>query len=70
METISVLIRIPPREIAFLTFILESYEGIAVIRTLNSNEGIVELMVSPQQINELRDILRDLEREFTIDYLT
>jgi hypothetical protein len=36
MDTISLLIQIPPAEIAYLSFILESYEGVAIARTIDS----------------------------------
>jgi len=67
VETHNLLIRIPPREIAFLTFTLESYEGIASARTIDRREGLVELMVSPQQMEDVQQLLRDLSADFPID---
>jgi hypothetical protein len=67
MDTISLILQIPPREIAYLTFILESYEGVAAIRTIDPREGIVELMVSPSYQEETREILKDLAEEFPIE---
>lgn len=69
MDTISLFIQIPPREIAYLTFVLESYEGVAAIRTVDPGEGIVELMVSPSYQEETREILKDLAEEFPIQDL-
>jgi hypothetical protein len=69
LDTISLLIQIPPREIAYLTFVLESYEGVAAIRTVAPREGIVELMVSPSYQGEAREILKDLAEEFPIQDL-
>jgi hypothetical protein len=66
MDTISLLIQIPPEEIAFLSFILESYEGVAIARTVDPNEGLVELMVSPDYQEDMREILKDLSRQFPI----
>jgi hypothetical protein len=70
MDTINLLIQIPPREIAFLTFILESYEGVASMRTVDPEKGIVELMVPPHQKEEIKKILESLRSEFPIYYLT
>ena len=66
MDTISLILQIPPREIAYLNFILESYEGVAAMRTVDPREGIVELMVSPSYQEEIREILKDLAEEFPI----
>ncbi|MBN1254535.1 MAG: DUF4911 domain-containing protein [Deltaproteobacteria bacterium] len=70
MDTISILIKIPRREIAYLNFILESYEGVAVVRTVDPHEGIVEVMVPPSYQEEIKDILKDLGTEFPIQELT
>jgi hypothetical protein len=69
MDTISLFIQIPPREIAYLTFVLESYEGVAAIRTVNPRKGIVELMVSPSYQEEIWEILKSLVEEFPIQDL-
>ena len=70
MDTISLVIQIPPEEIAFLSFILESYEGVAIARTLDPNQGIVELMVAPDYAQEMREILQDLSRQFPINEIS
>jgi hypothetical protein len=66
MDTISLIVQIPPREIAFLSFVLESYEGIVVVRTLDPQKGVVELMVSPHFQVEMDAILTDLARQFPV----
>jgi hypothetical protein len=66
MDTIFLRIQIPPEEIAYFTFILESYEGVAIARTVDPDEGLVELMVSPDYQEEIKKILKDLALEFPI----
>ena len=66
MDTISLIIQIPPQEIAYLSFVLESYEGIVIARTLDPKKGLVELMVSPHFQVEMDAILLDLAREFPV----
>jgi hypothetical protein len=70
MDTISLFIKIPTTEIACLNFILESYEGVAVVRTIDPREGIVEVMVPPSYQEEIKEILKDLATEFPIQELT
>jgi len=66
MDTISLFIQIPPREIAYLNFVFESYEGVAAVRTVDPREGIVELMVPPAYQEEIQEILKDLAKEFPV----
>jgi hypothetical protein len=66
MDTIALLIQIPPREIAYLNFVFESYEGVAAVKTIDPRKGIVELMVSPYYQEETREILKSLAEEFPI----
>jgi hypothetical protein len=66
LDTISLLIQIPPHEIAYLNFVFESYEGVAAVRTVDSHKGIVELMVPPHYQEETKEILKSLEKEFPI----
>ena len=66
MDTISLLIQIPPHEIAYLNFVLESYEGVAAVRTVDPRKGIVELMISPHYQEETKEILKSLAEEFPI----
>jgi hypothetical protein len=47
MDTQSRYYRIHRRDIAYFKFILESYDGMAVVRTKDPYEAIVELMVAP-----------------------
>jgi hypothetical protein len=70
MDTISLLLQIPPREIAYLSFVIESYEGVAVVRTIDPHAGLVELMVPPHVREELDAILKDLAQEFPIQEVT
>jgi len=69
MDTISLFIKIPPCEIAYLTFVLESYEGVAVMRTIDPGRGIVEVMVPPSYEKELGEILTDLAQEFPVHHM-
>ena len=69
MDTISLLIQIPPHEIAYLNFVFESYEGVAAVRTVDSHKGIVELMVPPHYQEETREILKSLSEEFPVQEL-
>lgn len=39
--------RIDRRDISYLRFILEAYEGIAVLTTVNARDGVVKVLIAP-----------------------
>lgn len=52
--------RINPERIHFLKFILEGYDGLAVLSTLNEHEGRIKLAFPAESRLEVRTLLRDL----------
>ena len=67
METTKRYYRVDRREIAFLRFIFEAYDGIAVVETLDARKGIVLLHVAPGCVQEVDDVLKDLKEEIMIE---
>ena len=54
---------LPRREIGFLRFILESYDGLAFARTLDSKSALVEIAYSPSRQHDAEQLLKALEGE-------
>ena len=48
---------IPPPRIHFLRFILEAYEGIGLVTTLDANLGLIEVSIAPGCEEEIAQIL-------------
>ena len=69
MDTHSKFFRIHRKDIAYFKFIMESYEGMAVVRTRDPYEATVELMVAPGCEKDVEDILKGLHQEITIEPL-
>ncbi len=69
MDTQSRYFRVRCEDIAYFKFIIESYEGMAVVRTKDPHEAIVELMVAPGWEKDLEDVLEGLGREITFEPL-
>lgn len=55
--------QLPRDEIGHLRFILESYDGLAFARTLDSSSGLVEIACSPSREEELDALLESLTEE-------
>ena len=67
MDTQSRYFRLSRKDIAYFKFIIESYEGMAVIRTKDPHEAIVELMVAPGWEKDLEEVLDGLRKEISIE---
>jgi len=67
METVKKYYRIDRREICFLKFILEGYEGLALLSTCNPAEGIVVLKIAPGCETEAECLMQALQKEIMIE---
>jgi hypothetical protein len=59
--------RVDRREIAFLKFILEAYDGIAMIKTEDAIRGIITFQIAPGCEKQLAEILQDLKKDIMIE---
>jgi len=50
-------------DICYLTFILESYDGLAVVRTVDPRKALIETLVSPQREGLFKDLMDRLRSE-------
>ena len=60
-------LRIDRRQIAYFKFILEAYEGVALLRTIDAQQGTVELMIGPGCENDVAHIIEDLASRIRIE---
>ena len=59
--------RIYPYEIHYLKFILEAYEGLATLTTLNSRTGLIQLAVPPGRRDSVESLLEALGPELGLE---
>jgi hypothetical protein len=62
MQTIKRIFRVDRRDINYLRTTIESYDGMAVVSTLDPGKAYLEIRISPgceQLITELLDSLRE-----------
>ena len=67
MQTVTKYFRIDRGELAFFKFIIEAYDGIAVISTVDPMAGIVKLSIAPGCEAELEMVLQDLKKDVMIE---
>lgn len=68
-DTETIVARIPPEEIGYVSALVESYEGIGIVRTRDPQMGIIEFWV----IREFREVfdavLESLRDEMEVEIL-
>lgn len=66
MELHEIYLAIHPKDIAYVKFIFESYEGVGVVRTVDRKKSIIVLLVVDDFLNVARSILTSLEGEVSL----
>ncbi len=69
LETLKKYYRIDRARIAHVRFVLEAYEGIAIMTTVDPRRGGVRIAVAPGCQTELDGIMTDLKRKILIESL-
>jgi hypothetical protein len=67
LKSIKKYLRVDRREICFLKFILEAYDGIATLTTIDAHRGIVMLRIAPGSESDVEAVLQDLKKDIIID---
>ena len=67
METIKYIRQVDRREISYLSTIIESYDGMAVVRTIDPQTAFIELQIAPGCEDMILELLEYLEK---IEHIT
>lgn len=68
-ETRQVLVRVARRDIGLLCSYLAGYEGVAIVRTLDPQQGLVELLVAPAFYEVATTLLCALAQDIDLESL-
>ncbi len=55
------------RDMVFLKFILEAYEGMNVMSTVDNREGIIRIAIMPGFVADMDELLAELGRQVTME---
>jgi hypothetical protein len=61
--------RVDRRKISFLRFIVEAYDGIGVISTIEPGPGVIVVKTAPGRESEMDDLIAALSRQIRIEPL-
>jgi len=69
LKTKEKYLRVDRREIGFLKFIFEAYDGIVTITTVDPDQGVVLFSIAPGCENDVEMILQDLKKDIMIEQI-
>ena len=62
-DSIQWQIEVDKKDIAYIVSIFEGYDHLAVVRTVDASRGIIELMISPDYLEDTRRLVQSLSEE-------
>lgn len=66
MSLVPIYLEICPKDIAYIKFILESYEEVGIIRTIDRKKAIIVLLAVSDFIEVAHAIVKSLQQEVTL----
>ncbi|MBN2125088.1 MAG: DUF4911 domain-containing protein [Deltaproteobacteria bacterium] len=60
MNSAACILRVDRREIVYISWILESYDGAALVRTLDPRQALIEVLIAPGCESLVSGILQSL----------
>lgn len=66
MNLIPIYLEICPQDIAYVKFILESYEEVGIIRTVDRKKAIIVLLAVEDFVEVARAIVNSLQQEISL----
>ncbi len=64
-----IVIKVRREDIVYLNGIFESYDNLAIIRTIDRWESIVEILASPYFVSDVKRILEELKKEIQLEII-
>jgi hypothetical protein len=65
-DSIQWQIEVDKKDIAYIVNIFDGYENLAVVRTLDASRGLIELLVSPDYLEDTRKLIDALSKEIPL----
>jgi uncharacterized protein DUF4911 len=59
--------RIDPKDIVFIKAILESYEGMVVVRTIEVGKPIIELLIAHDFLDTVERVIKELKQQVLLE---
>jgi hypothetical protein len=67
--TIALYLKVPGEKVVLLQALVESYEGVAIVRTLNIRKSLVCIITTPSMLDTCAAMLEALRPEIGWEYI-
>lgn len=64
-----IVVKARREDIVYLNGIFESYDNLAVMRTIDRWESLIEVLASPYFVSEVKKILEELKKEIPLEII-
>ena len=65
-DSIQWLFEVDKKEIAYIVSVFEGYDNLAIVRTVDAEQSIIELIISPDYLRDTRQLVHALSKEVHI----
>ena len=62
-DSIQWLLEVNRKEIAYIVSVFEGYDNLAIVRTVDSEQSIIELIMSPDYLEDTSQLVHALSKE-------
>ena len=62
-DSIQWLIEVNKKDIAYIVSVFEGYDNLAIVRTVNPSRSIIELIISPDYLEDTKQLVDALSKE-------
>ena len=63
VDSIQWLLEVDKKEIAYIVSVFEGYDNLAIVRTVDSEQSIIELIISPDYLEDTSQLVHALSKE-------
>ena len=65
-DSIQWLLEVDKKEISYIVSVFEGYDNLAIVRTVDAEQSIIELIISPDYLGDTRQLVHALSKEVHI----
>jgi hypothetical protein len=63
MESARLVFKVNGKDISYLRYTIESYDGMGIVKTLDPEMGLIEVRIAPGCEETVRELMKALHRE-------
>jgi hypothetical protein len=63
-------LKLKTKDIVLVQFIIEGYEGLAIVTTIDNRTAIIQVAIMPDFVSEVMCILESLKKQFAIEEIS